>query len=87
MYIESNNQEAYSERTDDDDDDDDDDKDGRTTHFESFYLSKNKPIGASPGRDYEDGISTKNLVLNILWCRIVGKYRKRGGTLRGRATD
>ena len=27
----------------------------------------NKPIGASPGRNYEDGISTKNLVLNILY--------------------
>jgi len=60
--------------------------DQTTTHFKSF-LSIDKPIGASPGRDDEDGISTKNLVLNILWCRIVGNYRKRGGTLRGRATD
>ncbi len=34
------------------------------------YLEKltplNKPRGASPGREYEDGISTNNLVLNIL---------------------
>ena len=37
-----------------------------------------KPIGASPGRDYEDGISTKNLVLNILWCR-AGNYIEKGG--------
>ena len=41
-----------------------------------FYIYK--PIGASPGRDYEDGISTKNLVLNILWCR-VGNYIEKGG--------
>ncbi len=38
------------------------------------FSIQNKPRGASPGRDYEDGISTKNLVLNILWCRIVGNY-------------
>ncbi len=44
--------------------------------LESFLM--NKPIGASPGRDYEDGISTKNLVLNILWCR-VGNYIEKGG--------
>ena len=54
----------------------------RTDHtgppFKSFYYYK--PRGASPGR--EDGISTNNLVLNILWCR-VGKYWKRGGALRG----
>ena len=37
-----------------------------------------KPIGASPGRNYEDGISTNNLVLNILWCR-VGNYIEKGG--------
>ena len=37
-----------------------------------------KPRGASPRRDYEDGINTKNLVLNILWCR-VGNYIKKGG--------
>ncbi len=42
------------------------------------FLFKNKPIGASPGRDYEDGISTKNLVLNILWCR-AGNYIEKGG--------
>jgi len=35
-----------------------------------FFLSLelHKPRGASPGRDYEDGISTtKNLVLNIFY--------------------
>ena len=38
------------------------------------FCSFDKPIGASPGCDYEDGISTKNLVLNIiLWCR-AGNY-------------
>jgi len=47
-----------------------------TTHFKSFLSYK--PRGASPGRDNEDGISTKNLVLNILWCR-VGNYIKKGG--------
>ena len=41
-------------------------------------FTQDKPIGASPGRDYEDGISTKNLVLNILWCR-VGNYIEKGG--------
>ena len=43
-----------------------------------IVLSYYKPIGASPGRDYEDGISMKNLVLNILWCR-VGNYIEKGG--------
>ena len=45
--------------------------------IESF-LSIDKQIGASPGGEYEDGISTKNLVLNILWCR-VGNYIEKGG--------
>ena len=45
--------------------------------FPNHFLL-NKPRGASPGRDNEDGISTKNLVLNILWCR-VGNYIEKGG--------
>jgi len=40
--------------------------------------SLSMPIGASPGRDYEDGISTKNLVLNVLWCR-AGNFIEKGG--------
>ena len=46
--------------------------------FFNDFLTMNKPRGASPGRDYEDGMSTKNLVLNILWCR-VGNYIEKGG--------
>ncbi len=34
------------------------------------YCTGDKPRGASPGREYEDGISTNNLVLNILWSRV-----------------
>jgi len=43
----------------------------------TLYLYK--PKGALPRHDYEDGISTKNLVLNILWCTRVGNYIKKGG--------
>ncbi len=51
-----------------------------------LIIAIDKPRGASPGRDYEDGISTKNLVLNILWCRIVGNYIEKGVNAP-RATD
>jgi len=50
-----------------------------TTSTFEVYFSTDKPIGASPGRDYEDGISTKNLVLNILWCRAGNYHIEKGG--------
>jgi hypothetical protein len=56
------------------------------THIVFAFFISYKPIGASPGRDYEDGISTKNLVLNILYGVEQGIISKKGGNAP-RATD
>jgi len=45
----------------------------------------NKPIGASPRRDYEDGISTNNLVLTIFYG--VGNIISKKGGNAPWATD
>jgi len=54
---------------------------GPGENFHNF-LQRNKMRGPSPRLDYEDGISTNNLVLTILlWCREL--FPKRGGALHG----
>ncbi len=59
---------------------------GRTPGVRQAYVRRkkkititliNKPRGASPRRNYEDGISTNNLVLTIFYG--VGNYIKKGG--------
>jgi predicted metal-dependent hydrolase len=46
------------------------DRTGRrtTTHFKSFIIDK--PRGASPRRDYEDGISTNRIIFTLSWCSV-----------------
>ena len=41
----------------------------------------NKPIGASPGRDYVLTRKVLQIILYSTWYRMI--HQKRGGTLRG----
>jgi len=41
------------------------------------FISLDKPVGASPRHNYEDGISMNNFVLTIFYG--VGNYIEKGG--------
>jgi hypothetical protein len=59
------------------------DRTGWTAHFKSFH--RNKPIGASPGRDYvvQTGMVLQIIQYDTLLHSVQNNTSKKGGRLRG----